>query len=136
MLTLAAIAAPVAKKHDACHTHACRVRVASKHCTQRAPRWCVEHAIAADRLHGWMAAWMRRVPGCESSWNPYAYYGAPTNRTPIALGGDTSRGLFEFKPSTWQTTPYRTRWIFSARYQSLAAGWMIRQGRSGEWTCR
>lgn len=46
-------------------------------------------------------------------------------------------GLFQFSWSTWGTTPYARRGSpKSAKWSSLAAAWMERHGRSGEWpTC-
>lgn len=108
-----------------CGTHRCFERVAARKCSQTRPRWCVERAIVTYRLTGWEAAWMRRIPGCESGWNPY-------NRN----GGSGSTGLFQFLPSTWATTRYARRSIWSAKWQALAAAWMLRQGRAGEWVCR
>lgn len=94
-------------------------------CSQTRPRWCVERAIITYRLSGWQSAWMRRVYLCESGGNPYA-------RNPSG-----SSGLYQFLPSTWATTPYAARSIWSAKWQSLAAAWMVgRAGRSSEWVCR
>jgi soluble lytic murein transglycosylase-like protein len=45
-------------------------------------------------------------------------------------------GLMQFMPSTWQTTPYRRRSIWSAKYNALAGGWMHSAGRGNEWSCR
>jgi hypothetical protein len=133
--TTLALAAPTQAHHaGGCLTRACDTRVALKkhqqrervlihRCTQRTPRWCVERAIHTYRLNGWQAAWMRRVPGCESRWNPYAYN--PSGAT----------GLYQFMPGTWVTTRYGRRSITSAKWQALAAAWMLRQGRSREWSC-
>ena len=101
-----------------------REHKAIRRCNQNHPRWCVERAIITHGLHGWEASWMRRVPACESHWNPYARN--------ASCGG----GLYQFLPSTWATTPYRRRWVFKAKWNALAAAWMIRQGRAGEWSCR
>jgi hypothetical protein len=67
---------------------------------------------------------MLSVSMCESTWNRFA-----------VNGSSGSTGLFQFIPSTWATTPYGGRDIYSAKWQSLAAAWMWRQGRSGEWVC-
>lgn len=94
-------------------------------CSQRNPRACIERAILTYRLRGWQAAWMRRVARCESRMNPYA-------RNPSG-----ATGLFQFMPSTWRSTPYGRYSITSAKYQALAAAWMLaRAGRSREWVCR
>jgi hypothetical protein len=125
-----------------CHARQCLERVARHHCTQTAPRWCVQRAIVTYRLGGWQAAWMRRIPQCESGWNPYAYNGHPFNRsaskalTRLVIARDISAGLFEFKPSTWATTRYARRSTWSSKWQALAAAQMARRGRTGEWACR
>jgi hypothetical protein len=51
-------------------------------------------------------------------------------------GGSGAAGLFQFLPSTWQTTPYRMFSPMSAYASALAAGWMHANGRGGEWACR
>ncbi len=107
-----------------CQTRACNERVAMKRCSQDRPRWCVERAILHRRFTGWAAAWMRRIPGCESGWDPYA-------QNPSG-----SSGLYQFQPETWAGTPYGRRSIWSAKWQSLAAAWMVVQGRTREWVCR
>jgi hypothetical protein len=123
--TLAILTTPVvAEARDVCNTKRCNERVARKNCSQTRPKWCVERAILTYRLNAWQRAWMRRVPGCESGWNPYA-------RNPSG-----STGLFQFMPSTWATTPYGHRSIYSAKWQSLGAAFMLRAGRSGEWVCK
>jgi hypothetical protein len=45
-------------------------------------------------------------------------------------------GLYQFLPSTWQTTPYRMFSAMSPYASALAAGWMHSVGRGGEWACR
>lgn len=117
-----------------------RYRVLERRCNQSHPRSCVRYATFVRRrsLVGWQVAWLYRIPGCESGWNPFAYFGHPRNHQPTSAiyNGNISAGLYEFKPSTWQTTPYRSRSIWEAKWQALAAGWMIMQGRAGEWVCR
>lgn len=49
---------------------------------------------------------------------------------------DSPMGLFQFKPSTWRSTPFHSFSIWSPYASSLAAGWMVTVGRGGEWTCR
>jgi soluble lytic murein transglycosylase-like protein len=68
---------------------------------------------------------MRAVSWCESRWDPAAV-------------GDGSRGLFQFLWSTWFSTPYKTRYIYSAWWNALAAGWLWRHdgGSWREWTCQ
>jgi hypothetical protein len=45
-------------------------------------------------------------------------------------------GLFQFLPSTWQTTPFAALSIWDPYASALAAGWMQAHGRGGEWSCR
>lgn len=70
-----------------------------------------------------------RVADCESDFRPWL-----VNSTPV--GSEHATGLFQFLPSTWRTTPYRNRSIFSARWNAMAAMWMWSVGRRGEWACR
>ena len=123
LLALALPAAP-AQARTPCNTHACEVRVAKKQCSQANPRKCVRHAILVYRLKGANAAWMYRIAGCESTWNPYA------------KNASGSSGLFQFLPSTFAGTPYARHSIWSAKYNSLAAAWMVTQGRQSEWVCK
>lgn len=67
---------------------------------------------------------MRRVPHCESTWNPYA-------RSP---GGHM--GLFQFAPGTWAGLRYARRSAYQAKWAALAAAQMVRLGRTSEWACR
>jgi len=94
-------------------------------CDQAHPVACIDAAAARWSVSG---AVLRRKAWCESRMNPMAVGRAP-------VGRERALGLFQFLPSTWRTTPYRGRWIFSARYSSLAAAWMHRVGRGGEWAC-
>jgi hypothetical protein len=79
---------------------------------QGAKRWRVPYGLLLRRAR------------CESRLNVFA--GNPSGAT----------GLFQFMPSTWASTPYGSRWIYSARWQSMAAAWMHSVGRGGEWTCQ
>jgi hypothetical protein len=45
-------------------------------------------------------------------------------------------GLFQFLPSTWRSTPYAPFSVWSPYANALAAGWMHKVGRGGEWSCR
>lgn len=125
---------------EPCRSRSCRERVARKQCSQTRPRVCVERAILTYHLHGWRAAWMRRVPGCESRWQPLAYFpmqiADTTSERRFAIEHDRSAGLYAFKPSTWKgLRRYRDESIFSAKWSALAAGLMVQSGRTGEWAC-
>ena len=74
--------------------------------------------------YGQSYSWLVRVARCESGLNRLA--GNPSGAS----------GLFQFMPGTWRTTPFGGQSIWSAKWQSLAAAWMFRQGRSGEWVCQ
>lgn len=134
----AAVTIAVPAKADAgCKTRRCKARVMHRECSPRKPRACVLHVIYHQRITGWRRAWLLRIPDCESGWNPYAYFRHLHNTVPttVIYAGDISTGLYEFKPSTWRTTPYGRRSIWSAKWQAFAAAWMLRQGRVGEWAC-
>lgn len=58
-----------------------------------------------------------------------------SNLNRLAHNPSGASGLFQFLPSTWAGTPYGSHSIWSARWQGLATGWMLSQGRRGEWVC-
>lgn len=60
---------------------------------------------------------------CESGFSPFA-----RNRSGAS-------GLFQFLPSTWNTTPFSGFSIWSPYASALAAGWMNAHGRGSEWAC-
>lgn len=115
-----------------CWTHRCDKRAdrlyARKHrpkCSNRNPRACVEELIRQRHIGEPEAAWLLRIPGCESSWNP---------ELPPNSAGAT--GLFQFLPSTWAGTPYGDHSIYSAFWQSRAAAWLYeKDGGGSEWVC-
>jgi len=61
---------------------------------------------------------------CESHLYPFAHN---------ACG---AAGLFQFLPSTFDSTPYGSFSIFDPFANALAAGWMHAHGRGGEWVCQ
>lgn len=95
-------------------------------------RWgdCSHSGPVPDCIHGAALtygadeSWMLNVSMCESRWDRFA--ANPSGAT----------GLFQFLPSTWATTPYGGRSIYSVKWQSLAGAWMQINGRSGEWVCQ
>lgn len=133
VLILAALAAAlilpsVDVAEGKCRTQACERRVEAKRChdyplaASRAVRSCIYRAA---RKYRQPYGDMLRVARCESGLNPRA------------VGFRIHRGLFQFNyPGTWSTTPYGRRDAFSARWNSLAAGWMWSVGRRGEWECQ
>lgn len=104
-----------------CNTSSCEQRVAKRQCSQARPVPCIRHAALRFRQPFHDAL---RVARCESTLNPHA------------VGFSVHYGLYQFLPSTWATTPYRGRWIFSARWNALAAMWMWKAHRRSEWACR
>lgn len=77
---------------------------------------------AARKYHQPVADAMR-VAECESGFDPNNSYAG-------------HYGLFQFLPSTFATTPYRNRDIWSPKWNSYAAMWMWSVGRRGEWACQ
>jgi hypothetical protein len=74
-------------------------------------------------------------------------YGLLERRARCETGGTFDRyaknrsssasGLFQFLyPSTWNRTPYGRESVWSPYANALAAAWMEKQGRGGEWVCR
>lgn len=103
----------------------CKERIARQKCSQASPRWCVERAILTYRLRGWQAAWMRRIPACESTWNA------------TIRNASGHSGLYQFGAGTWASTPYASRNVLSAKWNALAAAWMVSVHRApGEWSCK
>jgi hypothetical protein len=107
-------------KNGGCSSSACIERVARKQCSQTRVVPCIRRAALR---HGQPYADALRVARCESSLDPYNEYAG-------------HYGLYQFLGSTWATTPYGFRWIYSAKWQALAAMWMWAHGRRGEWACR
>lgn len=104
-----------------CNSRACEERVARKQCSQARVVPCIRRAALHYRQP---FADMLRVARCESSLDPYNEYAG-------------HRGLFQFNyPGTWNTTKYSTHDPYSAKWNSLAAAWMWKQGRRSEWQCR
>jgi hypothetical protein len=58
-----------------------------------------------------------------------------SNLNPQARNASGSSGLLQFMPSTFASTPYRGFSIWSPYANALAGGWMLTQGRRGEWVC-
>jgi hypothetical protein len=79
----------------------------------------------AAKKYGQSENAMVRVARCESVLDPCA-----VNRS------GPYYGLFQYLKSTWKTTPYGDRDIFDPEAQSLATGWMWKQGRKNEWACQ
>ena len=61
---------------------------------------------------------------CESTFNPQAY-----NYSSDATG------LFQYKETTWETTPYCDEDIWDIEAQTLATIWMFEHSRYTEWAC-
>lgn len=81
-------------------------------CRQTAPTECILYAAAK---WGEPATDLERVAMCES-------------RDQWSADNGYDLGLFQFLPSTWASTPYAAKSIYSARFSSLAAAWMWAQG--------
>lgn len=88
---------------------------------------CVKLATIAYPALNESRAWS--IIGGESGGNPNA-----RNTTPI-YNGEHATGLWQFIPSTFNSTPYGKAGmsIWSPCASSLAAGWMHENGRGGEW---
>lgn len=95
----------------------------AKRCGQGSVRACIHRAS----IH-WNQSYLQmlRVATCESRLNPRARN----------TQGSGATGLFQFMPGTWASTPYGRYSIWSAKYQSLATGWMWNAGRKSEWSCQ
>ncbi len=67
---------------------------------------------------------MLRVAECES------------NLIATAVNRSGSYGLFQFVPSTWESTPFADNDVFEAWANANAAAWMWSVGRRNEWVCQ
>jgi hypothetical protein len=99
-------------------------KTAMQRCSQHRPLSCIQRAALHHRVSYPMLKWRA---WCESRWNPWA-------------ANSAHAGLFQFRvarPSTWATVPrrYAQHSPYSAKWASLAAAWMQRVGRGGEWAC-
>lgn len=76
---------------------------------------------------------LARKGSCESTGGHG--YDAHATGKPIA-DGERPRGVFQFIPSTWRTTPFASFSPYNPLAAALAAGWMHAHGRAGEFACR
>lgn len=83
--------------------------------------------VAAGQMYGQDPNELWRVALCESC------NGCP-QPDPSADNG-VCKGMFQFHPGTWASTPYGNRSIWDGEAQIYAAAWMWSQGRQNEWTC-
>lgn len=80
---------------------------------------CIRYAsLKYDEPYGDMI----RVANCESGRNPKS--------------AGHHQGMYQYLFSTWATTPYASKSVYSARWNSLATAWMWSVGRRGEWACQ
>jgi hypothetical protein len=93
-------------------------------------QWIVDIIYAAADRYGQPREDMLRVAMCESHLDPNAV------NMDHANDKDRASGLFQFRPSTWRTTPYASQNIFDATANANAAAWMWSVGRRGEWACQ
>lgn len=109
-----------AKRKNWCQSKVCQERVARKQCSQKRVVPCIKRAAIHYRQS---FSDMLRVAKCESGLDPYNEYKG-------------HYGLFQFLRSTFATTKYAGKDINSAKWNSLATGWMWANGRRGEWACQ
>ncbi len=114
------MAPSLADARQRCHSQRCEERVAAKQCSQRNVIPCIKRAALRWDVD---FAMLLRKARCESTLKPYAV-------------GGVNLGLFQFNPGTWAGLPYRRHSPFSAKWSSLAAGYMHARGRGNEWSCR
>jgi uncharacterized protein YgiM (DUF1202 family) len=78
----------------------------------------------AAKRYGQNPEAMLRVAECES------------NLIPTAVNRSGSYGLFQFVPTTWESTPFADDDVFEAWANANAAAWMWSVGRRHEWVCQ
>ena len=80
----------------------------------------------ASVAYGQSYSKLLRIASCESGLYRYA-------KNPRS----SATGLFQFLyPSTWRSTPFASESVWSPYASALAAAWMQRAGRGGEWVCQ
>jgi hypothetical protein len=120
LVILTGIIASTADAHPGrhCHTRACPERVAMHQCSQSRPVPCIRRAALRHRVSFHLQLTIAR---CESGLDP-----TETNN-----GGSGASGLMQFMPSTFATTPYALRPLFSAKWNALAGAWLLRRAGTG-----
>jgi uncharacterized protein YgiM (DUF1202 family) len=78
----------------------------------------------AAKRYGQNPEALLRVAECES------------NLVATAVNRSGSYGLFQFVPSTWESTPFADNDVFEAWANANAAAWMWSVGRRNEWVCQ
>lgn len=93
-------------------------------CANSRPRDCVELVIRQQRIREPEAHWLRVIPGCESSWEPWQVAGP-------------NEGLYQFNVATWRSTPFAGHDPLDAYWSARAAAWGYRHLEHGkyEWAC-
>ncbi len=92
-----------------------------KQCSQSRPVACIRRAAMRHRVSFRLQLTIAR---CESGLDP----------TELNDSGSGASGLMQFMPSTFAETPYRFRWILSAKYNALAGAWLLKRAGTGPWT--
>ncbi len=85
----------------------------------------VDIIYAAADQYGQPREDMLRVAICESALDPNA----------VNSSSGVS-GLFQFRLSTWATTPFASQSVFDPTANAKAAAWMWSVGRRNEWACQ
>lgn len=90
--------------------------------------WQVRNAISlAAVAYRQSEAVLLRKANCESHLWPFARNNS---------SADSPSGLFQFRPSTFASTPFHSFSIWDPYANALAASWMHDNGRGGEWACQ
>jgi hypothetical protein len=107
--------------------HANQLRQARRELRERHQPSSLTAIALASVAYGVDHQTLVRKARCETggTFSPYA-------KNP----NSTASGLFQFLTSTWASTPYGHLSIWDPYANALAAGWMHRVGRGGEWVCR
>lgn len=104
------------------HHEPAKIRYFMHRCSQERPLDCIHRAS----LHRHVPfRTMTGIAWRESRYDPYA-------KNPSS----TASGLFQFLNTTWANTPYASRNVFSAKWNSLAAAYLMSQpGGMSHWAC-
>lgn len=125
-----------AEARAGCHSRSCVERVAMHQCSQTRPVPCIRRAAIHHRVSFRLQLAIAR---CEAgpALNPLAVFGQAANQVAFSMSWlrarDLSAGLMMFKPSTFVTTRYASRWILSAKWNALAGAEVLRRVGTGPW---
>lgn len=119
---------------------ALRAELAHRPSTLEALRLAAISSTASRAEADAMYRTLYQLAACESTGTTGRRLPWPPSPSVLKAGaqnptGERASGLLQFLPSTYAGTPYAHVSIWSPYSQALAAVWMIKGNRLGEWAC-